>query len=250
MIGRRQQYATADKGDSKKYPADRTAEVPDGVRSVDAVALGLNYITARQIIHRLLALSPGQSLLIHGAAGGVGTAALDVGRLAGLTMYGTASAGKHDIVRSRGGIPVDYRSTDFVQAIAALAPEGVNGVLDPIGGAHLKRSYQTLAPGGTLVMFGVSGDIAKGMTGVLVGLSTLLSLLLRLDGRKVRPYGISVSPGSGHARCRDDWAAILASHADGQLTPLIGATLPLVEVAQAHQMMDAASVVGKIVLTT
>ncbi|MFT5683748.1 MAG: NADPH:quinone reductase-like Zn-dependent oxidoreductase [Myxococcota bacterium] len=231
-------------------PADRTTTVPDGIDPVDAVALGLNYITARQIIHRLAGLTAGQSLLIHGAAGGVGTAALDIGRAAGLTLYGTASAGKHDIVRDRGGIPIDYRSEDFVTVLKQQAPDGVDAVLDPIGGAHLHRSYATLGPRGTLVVFGVSGDVERGMAGVIAGVGSVLSLMLRLNGKRVRPYGISVSPGTGPASCCADWAVLLNQHAAGEITPLVGARLPLSEVAEAHRLMDAASVVGKIVLTT
>lgn len=230
-------------------PADRSVPVPDGIDPVDAVALGLNYITARQIIHRLAGLSAGDSMLIHGAAGGVGTAALDIGRAAGLTLYGTASAGKHDIVRERGGIPIDYRSEDFVAVMQGHAPDGVDAVLDPIGGAHLRRSYATLAARGTLVVFGVSGDVEAGMAGVLRGVGSVLSLMLRPDGRRVKPYGISVSPGTGPASCAADWAVLLDQHAAGEITPLIGARLPLTEVAEAHRLMDAASVVGKIVLT-
>lgn len=230
--------------------AARPVLVPDGVEPVNAVALGLNYLTARQTILGLAGLTAGQSLLIHGAAGGVGTAALDIGRLAGLTMYGTASARKHDIVRRRGGIPIDYRSTDFVSVLAEAAAGGVDAVLDPIGGAHLKRSLATLAPGGTLVMFGISGDIDSGLWGLLRNVGLQLRLMLFSGGRRVRPYGISLSPGTGLAQCRADWAALLQQHRDGAINPLIGAVLPLSEVAEAHRMMDAASVTGKIVLTT
>jgi NADPH:quinone reductase-like Zn-dependent oxidoreductase len=229
-------------------PAHRTAAVPEGVDPVDAVALGLNYITARQIIHRIAGLTAGQTLLIHGAAGGVGTAALDIGRLAGLTLYGTASATKHDIVRQRGGIPIDYRAEDFVAVLRERVPGGLDAVLDPIGGAHLRRSYATLGPRGVLVMFGISGDMDGGMAGVLAGTGALLSLMLRPDRRRVRPYGITVSPGASHARCCADWATLLEQHAAGSITPLVGARLPLSAVAEAHRLLDTSSIVGKIVL--
>jgi NADPH:quinone reductase-like Zn-dependent oxidoreductase len=78
------------------------------------VSLALNYVTAQQMIHRMAQLQSGQSVLIHGAAGEVGTAALELGKLAGLRMFGTASRGKHDLVSALGGIPIDYKTDDFV----------------------------------------------------------------------------------------------------------------------------------------
>ncbi|MCA9523975.1 MAG: zinc-binding dehydrogenase, partial [Myxococcales bacterium] len=151
-------------------PADRLARVPDGVPPAEAVALGLNYITAYQLLHRFSPVRAGQRILIHGAAGGVGTALLELGEKLGLEMYGTASSAKHDLVRERGGVPIDYRSEDFVSRVAELTHGGgVDVVFDSIGGAHLRRSYQTLRPRGTLVSFGVSGDLSRGWLGVIAG---------------------------------------------------------------------------------
>lgn len=235
-------------------PAERLVLVPDGVEPDAAVCLGLNYITAHQLVARVARLRAGQRMLVHGAAGGVGSALLDVGRQRGLVMFGTASAGKQDFVREHGAEPIDYRAQDFVARIAELTAKpsgdaGVDAVFDGIGGAHLKRSHKTLAPGGTLVWFGISGDLERGLRGMLANAAAFVGLKLRPDGKRVRFYGITVTPGSGWRHCRDDWAELLAQHARGELHPVIGARVPLAEVRRAHELIDGAKVLGKIVLT-
>ena len=91
--------------------------VPDGLDPAEAVSLVLNYATAYQLIHRIAKLQKGESVLIHGAGGGVGTAALQLGKIAGLKMYGTASKAKHELVEELGEIPIDYRNEDFVEGL-------------------------------------------------------------------------------------------------------------------------------------
>ena len=104
------------------------------------MSLVLNYITAYQMLHRSAKVRVGQRVLIHGAAGGVGTALLQLGRVAGLKMYGTCSSRGASVVSDLGGIPIDYRQVDFVKEIRQLTGEGVDVVFDGIGGAHIWRS--------------------------------------------------------------------------------------------------------------
>jgi NADPH:quinone reductase-like Zn-dependent oxidoreductase len=232
-------------------PAARLVLVPDGVDIVETLALGLNYITAYQLLERLVPLAAGARVLVHGAGGGVGTALLDLGRRRGLTLYGTASAGKHELVRSYGATPIDYRSEDFVARTRELTGgAGVDAVFDPIGGAHLVRSNETLREGGTLVSFGASGDLDRGLVGVLGGVASYLRLKLRADGRRRLMYLITLTRGTGWRHCREDWAALLALRQRGEVHPLIGARVPFTEVRRAHQLIDAAAVSGKIVLVT
>ncbi len=230
-------------------PAERLVRIPDGVDTVEALALGLNYITAYQLLERIVPLAPGQRLLIHGVAGGVGTAVLDLARPRQLEIYGTASAGKHALVRSLGATPIDYRNQDFVTRIAELTGDGVDAVFDPIGGAHLARSNRALRPGGTLVAFGASGDLSRGYFGILAALGHYASLKLRPDGRHIRLYGITASRGASWRHCRDDWATLLEMRQRGAVAPLVGARVPFEDVRRAHELIDAAAVSGKIVLT-
>jgi NADPH:quinone reductase-like Zn-dependent oxidoreductase len=133
--------------------AAELTRVPPGVDPAEAVSLVLNYVTAQQMIHRVAGLAAGQSVLIHGAAGGVGTAALELGKLAGLKMYGTASRGKHDLVTALGGIPIDYRSDDFVARVLQMTGGvGVDAAFDAVGGSNWWRSYKTLAPSHTTTL--------------------------------------------------------------------------------------------------
>ena len=231
-------------------PASRLVRVPNSVPADEAVSLGLNYITAYQMLHRLVALRAGQRILVHGAAGGVGSALLELGGLLGLEMYGTASSRKHDLVRERGAVPIDYRNEDFVARIAELCGDGIDAVYDGIGGEHLEESYRTLRSGGTLVAFGISGDLDRGLPAVIASISLYLRLKLRRDHRHARLYGIGASPQAWPANCRSDWQTVLGLRVRGLLAPVIGARIPLDEVARAHDLLDRAAVMGKIVLTT
>jgi NADPH2:quinone reductase len=140
-------------------PQRELLPVPSGLDAAEAVSLVLNYITAYQMLHRSANARWGQRALIHGAAGGVGTALLQLGRLAGLEMYGTCSSRGASAVADLGGIPIDYRHQDFVKEIHGLTNEGVDVVFDPIGGSHLWQSRQALRRGGTVVGYGLRSSL-------------------------------------------------------------------------------------------
>ncbi len=226
---------------------ERLVLVPDGVDDVTAIALGLNYITAWQLLTRLTEPEPGASILIHGASGGVGTALLELARIRGLRAYGTASAGRADVVSDRGGIPIDYRSEDFVQVLQVAEPNGVDVVYDSIGGENFARSLGVVKRGGTLVNYGSTGHSGNGWLGFLRAQFPFARAKLSPCGPSVKMYAISMT--AGWASCRDDWAALLKLADRGELTPLIGATVPLEQAARAHQMLEDRAVPGKIVLT-
>src|SRR5215510_4994124 len=143
-------------------PHRELVPVPSGVDAAEAVSLVLNYVTAYQMLHRSAKVRPGQRVLIHGAAGGVGSALLQLGRLAGLEMYGTCSSRGATTVSSLGGIPIDYQHVDFVKEIHRLAREGVDAVFDGIGGAHIWRSRKALRPGGKVVAYGITSSLRGG----------------------------------------------------------------------------------------
>src|SRR5262245_15226372 len=114
-------------------PQRELVPVPSGLDAAEAVCLVLNYITAYQMLHRSAKVRRGERVLIHGAAGGVGTALLQLGRLAGLEMYGTCSSRGASVVSELGGTPIDYKHQDFVKEILRLTGEGVEVVFDPLG---------------------------------------------------------------------------------------------------------------------
>src|SRR5216110_3258825 len=143
-------------------PQRELVPVPSGLDAAEAVSLVLNYITAYQMLHRSAKVRPGQRALIHGAAGGVGSALLQLGRLAGLQMYGTCSARGAAAVSDLGGIPIDYQHQDFVEEMHRLTSEGVDVVFDGIGGTHIWRSRKALRAGGTVVAYGLTASLRGG----------------------------------------------------------------------------------------
>src|SRR5262249_5985933 len=136
--------------------------IPAGVDPAEAVCLVLNYVTAYQMLHRVSGLQSGHRALVHSAAGGVGTALLELAGLARVTVFATASAAQHDRIARLGGRPIDYRSVDFVQAVReATAGAGVDAVFDAVGGRHWLRSARSLRRGGTLVAFGSQHEMSQ-----------------------------------------------------------------------------------------
>jgi NADPH:quinone reductase len=162
--------------------------IPDGVSDSDAAAVILNYVTAWQMIHRVAKVRAGQTAVVTGAAGGVGTAALQLLRLAGLKTYGAASASKHATLRSLGATPIDYRAGRLDRLTRALEPEGVDFVFDAVGGANTGPCIGALRPGGEVVGFGFLA--AAGMLSKLAMFSNLF-VGARLRGRRGRFYGIT-----------------------------------------------------------
>lgn len=143
-------------------PQRELVPVPSGLDAAEAVSLILNYVTAFQMLHRSARVRPGQRVMIHGAAGGVGTALLQLGRLAGLEMYGTCSSRGASAVADLGGTPIDYQHQDFVTEVHRLTGEGVDVVFEGIGGTHIWRSRKALRPGGSVVAYGLTSSLRGG----------------------------------------------------------------------------------------
>ena len=229
-------------------PTSELVPVPAGVDPAEAVCLVVNYLTAYMAMHRTAKVLSGERILIQGAAGGTGTALLELGKLAGLEMYATASKHNHELVSALGATPIDYRTEDFVERIRSLTGDGVDVVFDPVGGARqLWRSYQALRKGGRLVWFGVAAT-KKG--GLLVIPSTLLTVfLLKLipDGKQV-PLAPDLSEDK--AWYRATLAELLDLLAAGKIKPVVAERIPLVEAARAHELLERGGYAGKVVLVT
>jgi NADPH:quinone reductase-like Zn-dependent oxidoreductase len=164
-------------------PQRELVPVPSGLDAAEAVSLVLNYVTAYQMLHRSAHVRPGQRVLIHGAAGGVGSALLQLGRLAGLELYGTCSSRGASAVADLGGLPIDYQHQDFVEEMHRLTSEGVDVVFDGIGGTHIWRSRQALRPGGRVVAYGLTASLRGGR------------LAAGRPGRRHRLRGIAIFGG-------------------------------------------------------
>ncbi|MCB9760762.1 MAG: zinc-binding dehydrogenase [Alphaproteobacteria bacterium] len=226
-------------------PADAVVPVPEGVDPAQAVCLVVNYLTAHTMLHHGAKVQRGERVLIHGAAGGVGSAMVELGRLAGLEMFGTASARHHGMVERLGATPIDYRTEDFVARVLELTGDGVDAVFDPIGGARqLRRSYQCLRRGGRLIWYGVAAEKRQGLKVIAGSLLMRTLLALRPDGRSA-----PMPPDAGDFAA-ETLPALMGLLAAGKLAPVVAARLPLAEARRAHEMLEAGGVEGKIVLIT
>ncbi|HKF24239.1 MAG TPA: medium chain dehydrogenase/reductase family protein [Candidatus Angelobacter sp.] len=241
-------------------PQHEVVPVPSGLDAAEAVSLVLNYITAYQMLHVSAKVKPGQSVLIHGAAGGVGTALLQLGRLADLEMYGTCSSRGAPAVSSLGGIPIDYQNQDFVKEIHRLTSGGVDVVFDGIGGSNLWRSRETLRPGGVVVVYGFTaklreGRLASGGSGrrhrfreaAILGLYITRNWFL--PGRKrMVPYSIQTLKRLKPALFRQDLITLLELLQQQKIKPIVAQRFPLAQARQAQELLEKGGVIGKIVL--
>lgn len=238
-----QRFVCADEDDLIPVPQDLPPE--------DAVGVVLNYTTAYQLLTRTARLALGDAALFHGAAGGVGTAMLQLAGLLGIRMYGTASGGKADLVRELGAVPIDYKRTDFVREMEALEPGGVQAVFDPIGGPQLARSYRAVAKNGTLVLAGAAAA-ARGegdpRLALAATLARFLLLKLRPDSRRVVAYTIESAKKRHPEHFREDLQKLFALLGDGEISPRIAEVLPLGDAGRALGLLEGSKVTGKIVL--
>ncbi|MEU6624218.1 NADP-dependent oxidoreductase [Streptomyces litmocidini] len=205
-------------------PARAFAHKPAGIDHVRAGALPLAALTAYQAIVDTAGVGPGQRVLIHAAAGGVGHLAVQIAKARGAYVIGTASAPKHAFVRSLGADEViDYRTTDFAEAV-----QDVDMVLDPMSGDTRTRSLDVLRPGGTLVSLLPPTDPDESARAAAKGVR-VETLLVEAD----------------HAGMN----AIAALVASGALRPHVEAVFPLAEAAEAHTLGETGRTTGKLVLT-
>jgi NADPH2:quinone reductase len=241
-------------------PQHDLVPVPSDLHPAEAVSLILNYVTAYQMLHRSVHLKPGQRVLIHGASGGVGTALLELGRIAGLEMYGTCSSKGASTVSELGGVPIDYKHQDFVTEIQRLTGTGIDAVFDGIGGKHIWRSRRALRPGGTVVAYGItsslsSGRLTSGRSGKrhrfrAIGIFALYIAASRLlPGRKrVVPYSIQWLKRVKPALFRQDLTTLFDLLRQRKLKPLIAGRFPLADAPKAHELLGKGGVAGKFVL--
>ncbi len=231
-------------------PASQLVPVPSGLDAAEAVCMVMNYLTAHLYLHRTAGVRSGERILVHGAAGGLGTALLQLGRLAELEMYGTASTNNHELVSALGATPIDYRTEDFVERIRSLTGDGVDVVFDPIGGMRqLWRSYQALRPGGRLVPLGSVATSKAGMKAMPLGLLTVFLLKLIPGGRRVplSPNMIKF-PLAHYDWYRETLTELLDLAAAGRIKPVVAARIPLVEAPRAHELLERSGHAGKAVL--
>ncbi len=229
----------------------------DGALDPVAVeALLLNGITAWQLLHRRARVREGQTILVHGANGGVGSVLVELARHAGVRVIGTAAPRHHPALAAAGVLPLDYHDADLAAAVRAAAPDGVDAVFDHLGIASARQSFRLLAPGGTLVCYGNATGL-EDTDNVIITITRLLARLqayhLAPNGRRAGFYnfwaGRGTRPRAFRTRLRQDLTEVLALLADGVITPQIAARFRLTEAAAALQLAESRTTRGKVVLT-
>ncbi|MFJ4677018.1 medium chain dehydrogenase/reductase family protein [Kitasatospora sp. NPDC088783] len=235
-------------------PAD-TVDVPVGLEPAAAETAVVNGITAWQLLHRHARVRSGQTVLVHGAGGGVGQLLAQLALAAGARVIGTASVRHHDVLRALGVTPVDYRTGDVPAQVRRLAPGGVDAVFDHVGGRSVLDSWRLLAPGGTLVAYGSAAtrdDTGSKQWPVLKVLARTWWWNALPNGRRAHFYNIwagrSLRPARFRARLRADLTAVLDALRRGDLTAPLAARLPLTAAAEALRLAESGTVTGKVVL--
>jgi synaptic vesicle membrane protein VAT-1 len=230
--------------------------VPAAIGAAEAETLVVNGITAWQMLHRKARVRAGQTVLVHGANGGVGSVLVQLAQAAGVKVIGTASARHHDLLREQGVMPVDYRAGDVAARVRELAPGGVDAVFDHVGGAGIVDSWRLLAPGGTLVSYGSAStrdDEGSKQWPVFKLLGRVWLWNALPNGRRAYFFnawaGRALSKARFQARLRADLTAVFAALQRGDITPRIAAELPLSRVAEAMRLAESGTVAGKVVLT-
>jgi synaptic vesicle membrane protein VAT-1 len=229
--------------------------LPLGVKFDDAAAIPVNYLTAYHSMFTMGNLQPGDRILIHGAAGGVGIAAVQLARSHGLVTFGTAGPAKQEYLRKIGvDHAIDYEKSDFVEVVRKFAADGIEMVMDPIGGTSFSRSYRCLGPGGRLVIYGLSAAAGSDRRRSFVrGLTALVRSPrfspLRLLADSISVMGVNLARlQSRPALLRSELHAIFRMYSAGKIKPVISKTFPLDQAAAAHQYVHDRKNIGKVIL--
>ena len=242
------EYATTD--------ARAVVKVPKDIDPGEATALATQYSTAWYCGEEMVHLHEGDHILIQAAAGGVGTALVQLAKNKGCIVYGTASTGKQDYLKSMGvDHPIDYRKVDFAKEIRKIRNgKGLDVVFDSIGGASVKHGYQLLDSGGRIVCYGAA-DMTTG------GSKSIIKMLKVASGFGIHsPIGFLQSSrgmiGVNMLRIADDKPEVLQRtmfnvvdyYKKGIFKPKVGGTYKIDQLAEAHDLLESRKSIGKIVV--
>lgn len=242
--------------DTVCVPVHQLVPIPDAMSFEEAAALPVNYLTAYQMLFHIRRVRPGDRVLVHAAAGGVGTAVLQLcASVGGITTFGTASASKHDYLREqRCDHPIDYRSVDYVAAVRELTGgEGVDLVCDALGGADWKKGYSLLRPGGMLICFGLANAQRAGRVNWLRVILQVLRIPrfnpLKMMGENRAVAGLDLgSLWSERALIQSGLQDLVRLYESGAARPHVDAVFPFDRAADAHRRIEEGKNVGKVLL--
>lgn len=234
-------------------PASQAIALPEGMDFPLAAALPVNYLTAYHMLFYMGSIRPGERVLIHAAAGGVGLAAIELSKIGGAEIYGTASSSKFEFLRQRGvAHPIDYRTQDFEEVVQRLTRgEGVDIVLDAVGGASFEKSYRLLRPAGRLFVFGFSAAMSGPDRNYVKAAANYLRLprfdplKMFRENRAVLGVHIGRLPA---AIVRLEYESLLRFFAEGRIRPHVDKIFPLDQAPAAHRYLHERKNIGKVLL--
>lgn len=222
---------------------EHLVKVPTSLDPADVVVVVLNYVTAYQMLHRVAKVKAGDKVFINGASGGVGTALLELGNLAGLKMYGTASPSKHNLLTQFGTLLIDYHNQDFVEVIRQVEPDGLDFAFEGMGDEHGDRALSVLRRGGKLVSYAAP----IGWLNIVKEVFNLLRVNL-FSGKKAEFYGITALYLRDKKPFMDDLPKLFQLLEEGRIKPLITKRLPLLDAKVANELLESGNVTGNVVL--
>ncbi len=247
-------------------PEAGAVDVPDDLDPGEVLSLLFPYMTSYQVLHRTAKVKRGETVLVHGAAGRVGVAALELAAVAGLRVFGTASARDREKVEALGAVAIDYRNEDFLARVREEAG-GVDVVVDSLGGPISLRSFRALRPGGRLVVFGRYDTLKEGHKdwpsvikwyAAIVAVWTWGKLSPR---RRALEYQIQKFRDAAQLRAgtvggvprypewfREDFAVLIDLLRRGEIHPKVAERLPLSDARHAHELLESSASKGKLVL--
>jgi NADPH:quinone reductase-like Zn-dependent oxidoreductase len=220
---------------------EKLVHVPTSLDPAEAVVLILNYLVAYQVLHRAVQAKPGDRALIVGASGGVGTALLQLGKLAQLTMYGIASRSKHSTLTDLGVLPIDYHTQDFVEVIRQAEPGGLDFVFNGMGEEYFERGMAVLRRGGVFVHYGGPQSLSR----FLLLMAKFILYMVLPNGKAIKGYG---THRVEQQLLKEDWAELFKLLEEGQIEPIITARFPILEAAKANELLESGEVTGNVVL--
>lgn len=237
-------------------PSRQVYRLPSGMSFEDAASIPVNYVTAYHSMFTMGNLQSGDRILIHGAAGGVGIAAVQLARTRGLVIFGTAGPSKQDFLRKIGvDHPINYEKGDVVAAVRKFAPDGIEMVMDPIGGKSFSQSAECLGPAGRLVVYGFSAAAGSNgkrswVRGARAFSQTPRFHPLKLMAKNLAVIGVNLGRlESRGGMVRSELDEIFRLYSAEKIKPVIAKTFPLAEAAAAHQFIHDRKNIGKVILS-
>lgn len=237
-------------------PVPLVYRLPAGMSFEDGAAIPVTYLTAYHSMFTMGNLQPGDRILVHGAAGGVGIAAVQLAKARGLVIFGTAGSAKQEFLRKIGvDHPIDYTKGNVAHAVRKFAPDGIEMALDPIGGKSFAQSQSCLGPTGRLVVYGLSAAAGPdGKRSMMRGLKAVMETPkfhpLKMMAQNLAVIGVNLGRlQSRGALMRRELDELFRMYSAGTIKPIIAKSFPLGDAAMAHRFIHERKNIGKVILT-